>query len=67
MYFDANSLYSWALCNPLPVGKFKLVNMKNKTRFINEMLIQKRYNFFVECNIKYLDLHNDYQLAPEKW
>ena len=23
MYFDANSLYSWAMCNPIPVGKFK--------------------------------------------
>ena len=38
MYFDANSLYSWAMCNPLPIGKFKWVNVKNKTRFMKEML-----------------------------
>ena len=25
MYFDANSLYTWVMCNPLPVGKFKWV------------------------------------------
>ena len=30
MYFDANSLCSWAMCNPLPVGKFKWMNIKNK-------------------------------------
>ena len=34
------------------------------------MLIKKKYNFFVECDIKYPkdlhDLHNDYPLAPEK-
>ena len=30
MYFDANSLYSWAMCNCLPVGKFKWVEIKKK-------------------------------------
>ena len=33
------------------------------------MLFKKKYNFFVECDIKYPkklhDLHNDYQIAPE--
>ena len=23
LYFDANSLYSWAMCSDLPVGRFK--------------------------------------------
>ena len=31
MYFDSNSLYSWAMRNPLPVGKFKWVKTTKKT------------------------------------
>ena len=34
MYFDANSLYSWAMCNPLPVGKFKWVEITKKSKSI---------------------------------
>ena len=37
MYFDANSLYSWAMCNPLPVGKFKWVEIRKINKFINQM------------------------------
>ena len=38
MYFDANSLYSWAICNPLPVGKFKWVETTKKNKFMSQML-----------------------------
>ena len=42
--------------------KERQIHVKNVKR--------KKYNFFVECNIRYpeelYDLHNDYPLAPEK-
>ena len=51
MYFDANSLYSWAMCRPLPVGKFKWIEVKKKNKYMNQMLSERKYNFFVECDI----------------
>ena len=41
MYFDANSLYSWAMCNLLPVGKFKWVEITKKSKLISKMLKEK--------------------------
>ena len=70
MYFDANSLYSWAMCNDLPVGGFKWVQTEDKNEFMNRKIEEKNYNVFVECDITYPeelhDLHNDYPLAPER-
>ena len=70
MYFDVNSLYSWAMCNPLPIGDFKWVDVKNKNEYMKNKINNKEYNFIVECDIEYPenlhDLHNDYPLAPEK-
>ena len=34
MYFDANSLYSWAICNSLAIRKFKWVETTKKSKFI---------------------------------
>ena len=45
MYFDANSLYSWAMCNPLPVGKFKWVEKTKKIKFMSKMLKDKSITF----------------------
>ena len=45
MYFDANSLYSWAMCNPLPVGKFKWVEITKKGKFMSKMLKEKSITF----------------------
>ena len=42
-----NSLYSWAMCRPLPVGKFKWVNVRNKNRFMNRMLREGKYNILL--------------------
>ena len=70
MYFDVNSLYSWAMCNPLPIGGFKWVDVKDKNGYMKTKAYNKEYNFIVECDIEYPDnlhdLHNDYPLAPEK-
>ena len=58
------------MCNPLPVGKFKWVEIRKKNKFISKMLKERKFNFFIECNIEYPEelhgLHNDYPLAPEK-
>ena len=70
IYFDANSLYNWAMCNDLPVGGFKWAQTEEKNEFMNKMIKDKNYNFFVECELTYPkelhDLHNDYPLAPER-
>ena len=67
MYFDANS---WAMCNPLPIGSFKWVDVKSKNSYMMKMTKEQKFNFMVECDIEYPDnlhdLHNDYPLAPEK-
>ena len=36
MYFDANSLYSWAMCNDLPVGEFRWVKKYKMNDFIKK-------------------------------
>ena len=46
MYFDANSLYSWEMCNDLPVGGFKWVKTEYKNEFINKKINGKNDNFF---------------------
>ena len=58
------------MCNPLPIGGFKWVDVKDKNGYMKSMTYNKQYNFMVECDIEYPDnlhdLHNDYPLAPEK-
>ena len=44
MYFDANSLYSKAMCFPLPVGNFKWLETSKK-EFILKSFKEKKYNF----------------------
>ena len=49
---------------------FKWIKSKNQIKFIGRLLFKQKYNFFVECDIRYPndlhDLRNDYPLAPEK-
>ena len=58
------------MCNPLPIGGFKWVDVQDKNRYMKSMTYNKQYNFVFECDIKYPDnlhdLHNDYPLAPQK-
>ena len=68
-YLDMNNLYSWAMSDYLPYGRF--VWLKNVDEF-NVMSISEKseIGYFLEVDFKYPnelhELHNDYPLAPEK-
>ena len=60
---DANNLYGWAMCNPLPVGNFEWMSD-------SELKNWKNHPSALEVDLEYPedlhDLHNDYPLAPER-
>ena len=60
-YLDANNLYGWAMCKPLPVGSF---------RWMKEFKNWRNIPCILEVDLEYPehlhDGHNDYPLAPEK-
>ena len=68
-YLDMNNLYGWGLSGYLPNGKFKW--LKNVDGFdVNSISEKSPIGYFLEVDLEYPDelheLHNDYQLAPEK-
>ena len=67
MYLDANSLYGWAMGQPLPKGGFKWLK---ETKWDDIFKNKERIGYFIECDLEYPKelhyLHNDYPLAPEK-
>ena len=69
MYFDANNLYGWAMCQHLPTGGFKWLNEKEFYK-IDLQKHEGNKGFIAEVDIEYpdklYDLYNDYPLAPEK-
>ena len=62
-YLDANNLYGWAMCKPLPTKGF--IWMKKE-----ELKNWKSMPCILEVSLTYPenlhDLHNDYPLAPER-
>ena len=62
-YLDANNLYGWAMCNPLPVGNFKWMSD-------SELKNWKNHSSVLEIDLEYPedlhDLHNDYPLAQKR-
>ena len=69
MYFDANSLYATAMCEPLPVGDFKWMK-DDELRHWEEFVERKGVGCVLEVDLEYHppelhDFHNDYPLAPE--
>ncbi|BFZ23189.1 hypothetical protein BsWGS_26228 [Bradybaena similaris] len=68
MYLDANNLYGWAMCQPLPTGGFNWVE-----RTLEEIMAtpaDSPLGYTVEVDLEYPEhlheSHNDYPLAPEK-
>ena len=63
IYLDANNLYGWAMCEPLPTGDFSWANPKEFENWRN-------FSCLLEVDLEYPkelhDLHNDLPLAPER-
>ena len=62
-YLDANNLYGWAMCKPLPTKGFRWMKKE-------ELKNWKSMPCILEVDLEYPenlhDLHNDYPLAPER-
>ena len=62
-YLDANNLYGWAMCKPLPTRGFKWMDD-------DELSSWKKRACILEVDLEYPkqlhDRHNDYPLAPER-
>ena len=62
-YLDANNLYGWAMCKPLPTHDFKWMDD-------DELTSWKKQACILEVDLEYPkqlhDRHNDYPLAPER-
>ena len=63
IYLDANNLYGWAMCKPLPVGGFEWVDEKDFEKW-------GEYPCLIEVDLPPIinelhDYFNDYPLAPE--
>ena len=62
-YLDANNLYGWAMCKPLPTKDFEWIKKE-------ELKDWKSMPCILEVSLTYPeklhDLHNDYPLAPER-
>ena len=62
-YLDANNLYGWAMCKPLPTKGFRWMIKE-------ELKDWKSMPCILEVDLTYPeklhDLHNDYPLAPER-
>ena len=70
-YLDANNLYGWAMCNPLPVGNFEWMSDSELKNWKNHSCSSIRPSgFILEVDLEFpedlQDLHNDYPLAPER-
>ena len=62
-YLDANNLYGWAMCKPLPTDCFEWMSKEELKDWKNQPCILEVSLTYPE---KLHDLHNDYPLAPER-
>ena len=60
-YLDANNLYGWAMCKPLPVGNFEWMSEEELRDWKNHSCILE-----VDLHLDLHNLHSDYPLAPER-
>ena len=76
-YLDANNLYGWAMCKPLPTGNFEWLSGLDLLKLqilinigVNPMdYVSDTKSLILEVDLEYPaelhDHHNDYPLAPE--
>ena len=69
IYVDANNLYGWAMCQPLPVGGFKYDKRTWNEDDILCLEDEAEDGYIFDVDLYYPeelhDLHNDYPLAVE--
>ena len=67
IYLDANSLYPWAMCQPLPLNDFQFTEEEIDVTTVPD---DAEFGYILEIDLKYPNdkhvMHNDYPLAPEK-
>lgn len=71
IYLDANNLYGWSMCEPLPHDNFEWVESSCELiKYILALRDHRSEGYILEVDLEYPrelhDLHNDYPLAPEK-
>ena len=67
-YSDANYLYAWSMCEPLPASGFRWMSEDEQGDWKN-VSSKEGGGCIFEVDLEYRkelhDLHNDYPLAPE--
>lgn len=71
MYFDINSLYGYAMSEPLPIGGYEWIDVSaNNIDIVLNSSSESKYGYLVEADINYPnhlhDLHNDYPFLCQK-
>ena len=53
-YLDANNLYGWAMCEPLPVGNFKMINNNDfKIEKLENWKSTNKKGYIIEVDFEY--------------
>src|SRR6218665_2237482 len=70
-YLDCDNLYGYAMCEPLPTGKFRFLTPRELEDFdLNSKSDDGLKGYILEVDLEYPsnlhETHNDYPLAPEK-
>ena len=66
-YLDANSLYRWAMSQPLPMGRFKWVDVKpdELTEWVSDLAKRENKGYLLEVDVSYpRDLHDSHNDLP---
>ncbi|XP_055306011.1 uncharacterized protein LOC129570437 [Sitodiplosis mosellana] len=75
MYLDANNLYGYAMCQPLPIGEYKwadfdLSNIENMKKIIEDLPDDSDTGYIFEVDLDYPDYihneHNDFPFCAER-
>jgi len=68
MYLDANTLYGWAMSQPLPYKDFKWIDPSELD--LDQYGENSKRGIILEVDLEYPEelhhLHNDFPCAPEK-
>lgn len=71
-YWDCNSLYSTAMCQPLPISNFKwLSKTEIKSLLFQDLSVDSPIGYILEVDLEYTNelhkKHNEYPLCPEQF